>query len=170
MKTNQLTVLKKSTRRHAEVKKLNSDKPYGRIVGRYEECLGAAFIQDGAFFDAHKNLIQQEEISHASKNEWKNEKGPHVQVNADGRGERQKQEDERQEDERQERRLLDNPLSESEPVPELEPDSGTYMTLTDKELDELAEAGMGPLREYAAMFGVKGVSKKQLTNGLKAQR
>lgn len=148
------------------MKKLNSDKPYGRIVGHYEECPGAAFSQDGAFFDAYKNLILQEGNSHGENDGWKNEEGSHVEINGNGEG--QEKDDERQE----ENGLLDNSLSESEPVPVLEPelDSEPYMSLTDQQLEDLAESGMGPLRDYATMFGVKGVSKKQLITGLKAQR
>ena len=70
--------------------------------------------------------------------------------------------------------LLAQSMSESELIPELESvpvsQEDPYMHLSDEELQELADAGMGPLREYAAMFGVKGVAKQQIIDGLKALR
>ena len=146
--------------------KLDALRPFGRVVGRSTVCPGACYTQDGNFFDAQKQLIQPEECSHAGKNdEW--QERPNVQVNDDGEGQEKNDAEEIDEE-------VVSSLSESQSVsilePILEPVSEPYMSLSDKELDTLAATGMGPLREYAKMFGVKGVAKKQLINGLKALR
>ncbi len=148
--------------------KLDTLRPFGRVVGRPAVCPGACYTQDGNFFDAEKQLIQPEECSHAGKNDER-EKRPNVQVNDDGEG--QEKNDAEENDEEVVSSLSESePMPELEPEPELEPNTQPYMSLSDKELEELAASGMGPLREYAAMFGVKGVAKKQLINGLKALR
>ncbi len=146
--------------------KLDTLRPFGRVVGRPAVCPGACYTQDGNFFDAEKQLIQPEECSHAGKNDERQER-PNVQVNDDGEGQEKNDAEEIDEE-------VVSSLSESQSVsilePILEPVSEPYMSLSDEELDTLAATGMGPLREYAKMFGVKGVAKKQLINGLKALR
>lgn len=162
--------------------KLDTSRPYGNIVGAYEECPGAVYTQDGNFFDGRQVLIKLEASSHEKTDERKNEERAYVQIDDDGEG--QKENDEERKDEEIAPSLSkpefvpDTPASDSlpetEPLPisvaepelEFEPD----MDATDQELEALADSGMPNLRKYAAQFGVRGVSKMQLINGLKALR
>ena len=77
--------------------KLDCQRPYGRIVGHYEECAGAVYTQDGKFFDSYQNLIDTKGNSH----ETTNEKRPNEQVNDAGK--RQEKNAEQEENAKQEK-------------------------------------------------------------------
>ena len=155
---------------------LNLQRPYGRIVGRYEECPGAAYTQDGKFFDVYKNLIDKEGLNHGIRKERSNEQIDETSEGQEGQEEVVSPVSD----------LLSKPVLEPTPVPVSEsvlepklepipiPESETIpsieMILTDKELKDLAAEGMDELREYAAGFGVKGRSKNEIIKELKALR
>ena len=164
--------------------KLNLQRPYGRIVGRYEECPEAAYSQDGKFFDVHQNFINLEETNHGIRKENGQQERSDERVN--DASQRQEKTDEEKDEEitSSVSDLLSDPVLEPKPVPVSEsvlepesvsiPESNTMpsidMILTNKELKDLAEEGMEELREYAASFGIKGRSKSEIIIELKALR
>ena len=158
--------------------KVDLQRPHGRIIGQCTICPGASYTQDGHFFDAHGKLILlDKEDNHDIREEEKrngNEEGSNVKINDDGK--RQEVRDEVGNEEEDEVIASSNSDSISESIPESNsiPVSDvlteTNMVLTDKELDALADEGMQALRDYASMFGIKGVAKKTILKELKALR
>lgn len=61
-------------------------------------------------------------------------------------------------------------ISPEEAIDTITNQANPEMLLTDQELSDIADQGMGPLRAYAAPFGIKGTSKMEIVNELKAMR
>ncbi len=149
--------------------KLNRSLPFGTIAGVYEYLPTAQYTQGGNFFDAHGELINEK-----SNEGQRQDDGPEIQANehgidgrnghddADGKADAQTGSATTNDDEGQneEGHVLDTPSENGSLV----------MDKTDEELKALADSGMTPLRQYAAPFGIKGVSKQEIIDELKALR
>ena len=153
--------------------KLDIQRPFGRIIGRYEECAGAAYTQDGKFYDVYYNLIERKESNYEKADETR------ANEQVDGNGEEEENANGQEEKENDEvtssvSNILSEPVSipesvlVSEPIPESVPIK--EMTLTDTQLHQLANKGMDNLRDYAESFGVKGRAKSDIIKALKALR
>ena len=130
------------------MKKLDRNRPIGTIVGVFAEVPKARYTQDGNYFDSNGDMIDG-----SRKQE---EKGQKEILRRDGHVDTSEgQETKEAGAEIEETELLDNPNA---------------MSKTDEELASLAAAGMSALRSYADNFGVKGVSKKEIIEELKALR
>jgi hypothetical protein len=162
------------------MRKLNRSKPFGRIAGNYEVYPEAMYEQDGFFFSANGDCLNETATEeHGQEGHVQEEHGhgfgdEQEQLNElehDGHNEATVQEEEA-DDESEQDGLLTDELSEeasSEEVEETE-DTGPKMMLTDDELQELADDGMTELRQYAAQFGVNGTSKNGIIAELKSLR
>ena len=149
------------------MKKIDLLRPHGRIIGQCTVCPGAFYSQDECFFDARGYLITDEGTSDGlQRYEKRNEEGPNVKINDDGERQERQEENEERDDEVKPFEPVSEPVSvpvsESKPVPK--------MTLTNKELNAIAEKGIYALRDAAEPYGVNGRSKKEIVDELKALR
>ncbi|AUR96747.1 hypothetical protein NVP1232O_13 [Vibrio phage 1.232.O._10N.261.51.E11] len=149
------------------MKKLDTQKQYGSIVGTYEDLPKARYMQDGKFFDVNGDQIdeRQHDAQQGSQNEGLENDGlgndglghdGHEQAN--GQTDAQTGNEEEHDDEGQDEE--GHVLTSEDPI----------MDKTDDELAELAAAGMAALRTYAEQFGVKGIAKQEIINELKELR
>lgn len=143
--------------------KLDTSRQYGAIAGTYEDVPNAHYTQDGKFFDAQMELINAETL-HEGQEGHENVERPddgqrHGHDDADGQENAQSEEPQANDD-----------AGQDEEGHVLEQSDALVMDKTDSELNELAAAGMAALRNYAGQFGVKGVSKGEIIEELKALR
>ena len=144
------------------MKKLDTNKQYGSIVGIYEDMPKARYMQGGNFFDVNGDQIdeRQHDAQQGSQNEGLGNDGlgndGHEQANGQANaqtGHEEKHDDEGQNEE--------GHVLTSDP---------SIMSKTDEELAALAASGMAALRAYAEQFGVKGIAKQEIVDELKALR
>lgn len=144
------------------MKKLDTSKQYGSIVGVYEQNPKARYMQGGHFFDVNGDQIdgQEHDAQQGSQDEGLRNDGlgndGHEQ--ADGQANAQAGNEEEHDDEGQD-----------EEGHVLSPDP-SVMSKTDEELAALAASGMAALRAYAATFGINGIAKLEIVDELKALR
>lgn len=146
------------------MKKLDTNKQYGSIVGIYEDMPKARYMQDGNFFDVNGDQIdgQERDAQQGSQDEGLGNDGlglgndGHEQ--ADGQANAQTGHEEKHDDEGQNE---EGHVLTSDP---------NVMSKTDEELAALAASGMAALRAYAEQFGVKGIAKQEIVDELKALR
>jgi len=153
--------------------KLDKSKQYGVIHGRYDAVPTAQFTQEGKFFDINGDLIDGNELrkekdgSQVDGHDGRDDEFGHGHDEADGRQDDAKAWHEKADDDEgqdEEGHVL---TPEVKPEPE---SKELVMDKTDEQLDELASAGIAPLREYSTKFDVNGVSKSDILEGLKALR
>ncbi len=147
------------------MKKLDTTKQYGSIVGNYEHEPKARYMQDGKFFDVNGDQIdgQEHDAQQGSQNEGLGNDGlehelGHGHEPTNGQENAQAGNEEKHDDEGQneEGHVLTS--------------GSITMDKSDEELAELAASGMAALRAYAEQFGVKGIAKQEIVDELKALR
>ncbi|CAL9955803.1 hypothetical protein VPH219E481_0011 [Vibrio phage 219E48-1] len=146
------------------MKKLDTKRQYGSIVGIYENMPQARYMQDGIFFDVNGEQINEKghDVQQGSQDEGLGNDGlglgndGHEQ--ADGQANAQTGNEEKHDDEGQNE---EGHVLTSDP---------SIMSKTDEELAALAASGMAALRAYAEQFGVKGIAKQEIVDELKALR
>jgi hypothetical protein len=152
--------LKLIAKRANNMSKLNMNKPYGVISGKYDQYPSAKFYQEGEYFNARKEKVGGERITPkptVSEIEKANIKAQmRKEIEAELRAE-----------------MLAEIAGGADEVTEGVEETETtelVMDKTDDELIALASQGMAKLRAYAAPFGANGTAKKEIIAELIALR